>query len=277
MGHRFLKAIPEFRKSYALLSLNHSADTAVIFVHGFAGSPTGTWLDFHGLVKICSPNYPWWDNADLFFYSYESLRTPILVNAGSFDRFVAHILSKDPTGIPRFPASTGSPHSKLVLVGHSEGAVVIRRWILNCFKKIEKASDYKDDRILTAARADLALNSQLRLFAPACMGTNFSSLLGFATSFSLISAIASSSLVRNELKPNSPILEPLKTGTENASAKFREIHGFKAKVLFGEHDQVVHTEAYDCDDIDPDFPTGHDHTSVCKPEFKYLKPLEFVL
>jgi hypothetical protein len=273
---RVLKAIPEFRKSYALVSLDHSADTAVIFVHGFAGSPTGTWLDFHGLIKICSPNYPWWDQADLFFYSYESLRTPILANAEEFERFVLHILSSDATEAVRFPARTGKPHSKLVLVGHSEGAVVIRRWLLDCFMRIEKAHNYKDDPILNAVTQELALNSQLRLFAPACMGTNFSSLLGFANSFSLFSAIASSSLVRNELKPNSPILEPLKTGTENASKRFRDVPAFKAKVLFGKRDQVVHTAAYECDDIDSNFPIGHNHTSICKPGFKYLKPLEFV-
>lgn len=273
--YRIPKAIPEFRKSYALVTHDRSADRMVVFVHGFAGSPTCTWLDFQGLVKICSPNYPWWDKADLFFYSYESLRTPIGVNARRLEKFVDHILSNDATGSPLFPSWNGNPHAKLILVGHSEGAVVIRRWLLDRFGRIERASGYKDNQVLKAAKVDLALNSEVRLFAPACMGTNFSSLLGFATSFwALVSALASSSLVRNELLPNSPVLEPIKTGTENANTRFREIPGFAAKVLFGDTDQVVYTAAYKCDDIE--YADNQDHFSVCKPNFGYLRPLEFV-
>jgi hypothetical protein len=160
-------------------------------------------------------------------------------------------------------------------VGHSEGAVVIRRWLLDRFNQIDKANGYKDDLVLKMAKADFALNSELRLFAPACMGTNFSSFLGFATSFStLVSALASSSLVRNELLPNSPVLEPIKTGTENASTRFRGLSALEAKVLFGDSDQIVYTASYKCDDME--YVEGRDHFSVCKPEFRYLRPLEFV-
>ena len=273
--YRIPKAIPEFRKSYALVCADQSADTMVVFVHGFGGTPTSTWLDFHGLVKICSVNYPWWEKCDLFFYSYESLRTPIGVNAQTLGKFVDHILSKDATGSPRFPASSGESHARLIFVGHSEGAVVIRRLLIDRLNTIEKANAHKDDLVLKAAKADIVLSSQLRLFAPACMGTNLSSLLGFATSLStLVSAIASSSLVRNELLPNSPILRPIESETENASAKFQGIPGFAAKVLFGDHDQVVYTASYKCDEIA--YANGQDHFSICKPDFSYLRPLEFV-
>src|SRR4029077_6756555 len=145
------------------------------------------------------------------------------------------ITSRDVNGVPRFPASTGNPHTKLILVGHSEGAVVIRRWLLDRFNQIEKANGYKHDLVLKAAKTDIALSAEVRLFAPACMGTNFSSFLGFATSFSaLVGALTSSSLVRNELLPNSPVLEPIKSGTELASSKFRDISALAAKVLFGD-------------------------------------------
>jgi hypothetical protein len=273
--YRIPKAIPEFRKSYALVCADQCADTMVIFVHGFGGNPTSTWLDFHGLVKVCSVNYPWWDKCDLFFYSYESLRTPIGLNAQTLGRFVEHVLSKDATGSPRFPSSTGQSHTRLIFVGHSEGAVLIRRLILDRLNAIQKANAYKNNLVQKATKADIVLNSQLRLFAPACMGTNFSSLLGFATSLStLASAIAASSLVRNELLPNSPILRPIESETENASTKFPQISGFAAKVLFGDSDQVVYTASYKCDDIA--YEDGRDHFSICKPDFDYLRPLEFV-
>ncbi|SRR6266446_51303 len=273
--YRIPKAIPEFRKSYALVRADQSADTMVVFVHGLGGKPTSTWLDFHRLIKICSVNYPWWEKCDLFFYSYESLRTPIGVNAQRLGKFVDYILSKDATGSLRFPASSGKSHARLIFVGHSEGAVVIRRLVLDRLNKIEKANSHKRNLILKAAKADIILSSQLRLFAPACMGTNFSSFLGFATSLShLVSAIASSFLVRNELLPNSPVLRPIESETENAHSKFQQIPCFPAKVLFGDHDQVVYTASYKCDEID--YENGQDHFSICKPDFWYLRPLEFV-
>jgi hypothetical protein len=42
--------IPGYDKSYALVS-DDNALRAVVFVHGFGGSPTGTWRDFHGLIE----------------------------------------------------------------------------------------------------------------------------------------------------------------------------------------------------------------------------------
>lgn len=75
------KYLPGYGKSYALIADTAEADTAVIFVHGFGGSPTSTWRDFHGLVDEYSSEYDWWPKSDMFFYSYESLRTPIRRNA----------------------------------------------------------------------------------------------------------------------------------------------------------------------------------------------------
>ncbi len=273
--YRIPKTIPEFPKSYALLSTDPNVDTAVVFVHGFGGAPTSTWLDFHGLVKICSSNYPWWEKSDLFFYSYESLKTPILVNAETFALFLEHILSRDENGAWRFSASRSVSKRQLFLVGHSEGAVVIRRMLLDRFNNLKEVSKLKGPKLKAALKADIVLNSQLRLFAPACRGTNFSSLLGFVTSFStLISAIASTSLVRNELLKNSPVLTQIREDTGTARTKFPEVPSFTANVLFGDLDQVVYTVSYGWDRVKT--AKGHDHFSICKPHFRYLRPLEFV-
>src|SRR5947207_7847931 len=80
--------IPGYGKSYALLSTNTEADVAVVFVHGFAGKPTSTWIDFQGLVDEYSPDYPWWTISDLFFYGYNSLDVPIRRNAELLGSFV---------------------------------------------------------------------------------------------------------------------------------------------------------------------------------------------
>ena len=276
MGHqRFPKSIPEFSKSYALLSDDPSVDTTVVFVHGFGGRPTSTWLDFHGLVKMCSGKYPWWQKSDLFFYSYESLKTPILANAERLGLFLNHILSKDENGALRFSASQSASKRQMVLVGHSEGAVVIRRMLLDRFNTLKQTPQLKAAKLKAALKADIVLNSRLRLFAPACMGTNFSSLLGFATSFStLIAAVASSSLVRNELLKDSPVLTQIREETDKARTKFPNVPSFTANVLFGVPDQVVYTVSYSWDDTKT--LKGHDHFSICKPQFSYLRPLEFV-
>ena len=36
--------------SYALLSRDGDATTAVVFVHGFTGNSVGTWVDFQNLA-----------------------------------------------------------------------------------------------------------------------------------------------------------------------------------------------------------------------------------
>jgi hypothetical protein len=77
---RVPKFIDGFGQSYAMLC-HTTPDTAILFVHGFGGKPTSTWRDFHGLVDDYSPDYKWWTTSDMFFYAYESLRTPIRRNA----------------------------------------------------------------------------------------------------------------------------------------------------------------------------------------------------
>jgi hypothetical protein len=140
-------------------------------------------------------------------------------------------------------------YNDLILSGHSEGGVVIRRSILDRYEaiqlEVEKANPVADANVLKAAmkpllQADFILASYLRLFAPACMGTNFSSWARFLTSLShLVSAITSSSLVRNELLSGSPILETLQSGTEEAHAEFREVRGLYTRPMFGIPDQIV--------------------------------------
>jgi len=295
---RIPKLIVGFGKSYALLSNHRQVDTAVVFVHGFGGSPTSTWRNFQDLVDEYASDYPWWATSDLFFYSYDSVKTPVGVNAEKLASFLNDVLYQ-PTlreirpadFLPQSGASMESfnwgtsNYKNLVCAGHSEGAVLIRRLVLDRFYFLKKAATKSagqgsgrktaHQRLQKASKADFLLNAHMRFFAPACLGTNFSSLFGFATSFSaLISAIAASSLVRNELLPDSPILKQIQTETESACDKFPLLRAFTAKVLFGDRDQIVYTAAYNCDDIA--YQVGHDHFSICKPKYVYKRPLQFV-
>ena len=278
-GERRPQSIDGFSKSYALIP--EKASTAVVFVHGFAGSPTGTWRDFHHLSREYTSEFLWWDTAALFFYKYDSTQTPIRVNAELLCEFLTVILGAPRMAAKRRPARM---YKSLVLVGHSEGAVVIRRMVLNKIEAlVEKGKQQRlSGRKLAKwvdgqASGDQILGASLYLFAPACSGTNFSGVLGFVHGVSsFFSAIAASSLVRNELKKGSPILANLQTGTNQAFVEHRGIRALPAKVLFGDHDQVVYTEIYTCDQMDVPFAVGHDHFSVCKPRYIYKRPLAFV-
>ena len=85
------KPIPGYGKSYGLLAKSQVVDTAVIFVHGFGGKPTSTWINFQGLVDEYSGEFTWWATSDMFFYAYESLHTPIRNNANLLEKFVEDV------------------------------------------------------------------------------------------------------------------------------------------------------------------------------------------
>ena len=293
-----LKSIPNFQKSYALLSGEERVERAVVFVHGYGGGPTTTWREFHSLVDEYRETFEWWSASDLFFYSYESRWTPIGVNAQRLALFLHEILNSSSlreTNPANFLPQTGqslpsftwgsSTYRDLLCVGHSEGAVLIRRIVLDRLNELkrgarqsaENATEEKTAEQLfqELSERDMALGSHLRFFAPACLGTNFSSWLGFLVSISgIFSALAASSLVRNELLPESPILKQIQTETEKAHDSFPHLRAFSAKILFGDSDQVVYTGGYNCDEIM--YETNCDHFRICKPTSVYLRPLEFV-
>jgi hypothetical protein len=292
-GERILKAIDGFYKSYALFLSSGQSTRAIVFAHGFGGAPTSTWHDFHGLSEEYAKEYPWWNGATLFFYSYDSIRTPINVNAVRLREFLTVILSVPDVKVNRTSGRLKAArqginnlwkYKNLLLVGHSEGAVVIRRMILNELEALEREgrANGLSGRQLRKwidvnARGKIVLRAAVRLFAPACAGTNFSGALGFVHGIShFFSAIASSSLVRNELLQGSPILSGLQAGTEAAFKNHPKISALPAKILFGTEDQVVYTDKYACDEIVEPYPYGHDHFSVCKPKYTYKRPLEFV-
>jgi hypothetical protein len=295
-GTHALKAISEFKNSYALLSEAEAVRVAIVFVHGFGGSPTGSWHNFQGLVDQFSNQFTWWCDSDLFFYSYDSIKTPIRVNAVRLRSFLETIsesntlhdmivaCAKSNESVDKAFRWGSSKYTKLVLVGHSEGAVIIRRLVLDRFEKLKKegkllCSDAakRTEWVRETASEDLIMNGSLCLFAPACLGTNFSGRLGFVSTLShFFAAIAASSVVRNELLHDSPILRQIQTATEATCEEYPGISALQARVLFGTRDQVVYTGSYACDEIVEPYERGKDHFSVCKPSRFYLRPLQFV-
>ena len=70
------------KNSYALLSTTaESTSTAIVFVHGFMGDATKTWLRFQSLIDELSDRYPTYAHSDLYFYDYPSVDHHALVSA----------------------------------------------------------------------------------------------------------------------------------------------------------------------------------------------------
>ena len=277
---RIPQYIPGYGASHALLSKEAASDTAIIFVHGFWGKPTSTWGDFSELAREYTPDYPWLATSDIFLYAYDSLNTPIRYNTKRLNDFVNTVWDSS------WQEATVREHPKyedLILVGHSEGGVLIRRLILDRYETIKLATEGANpgadahalDVLLAPALAsDVVLAAHLRLFAPACMGTNFSSYAALASLPLIASAAAANALVKGELLPESPILHNLKRGTEKAHERFPQIRSFFIQPLFGVPDEIVYSESYNEEKLlwEP----GCNHRSVCKPTYTYKRPLGFI-
>src|SRR5690242_3399027 len=127
--------IPGWRKSQALLSLS-SATTAVVFVHGFYGDRRKTWINFQAMIEARSAP-AWWSTVDLYFYAYPSVRQQLGPNADKLEKFIGYIWPNPPRGLltldrPFVPVTTlkDRRYTDIVLIGHSEGAVVIRTMLM---------------------------------------------------------------------------------------------------------------------------------------------------
>ena len=111
----------------------------MIYVHGFLGSATETWSDiiYHVDILDHSP----FDKSDLYFFDYPAERNIVAASVKRLQRFISTVypdptlLFAEPQALPLSPEVDFSslrgakPYSKLILVGHSLGAVIIRRFI----------------------------------------------------------------------------------------------------------------------------------------------------
>lgn len=275
----FAYALQNFRGGYALISDSPDTDKAAVFVHGFAGGPASTWVDFQGLVDSGLPEVPeWWQTTDMYFYTYESVDGSLEFNTLDLKNFVSQMFPEMETHRlievrkNQFAKSAPYPfrsltrsYSKLVFVGHSEGAVIIRKLIVSTIRDLEYAnSDIKNGDVIGAT---------LNLFSPAILG--FSPSGGYALLLELDLANAKNMLrAHNELKYDSPLLGDLKSATVSLAKQYPDVSALRAWVGFGGDERIVYIGNYL---TDPEVVklTGS-HTSVCKPDADFMQPFEFV-
>jgi hypothetical protein len=295
--------IPNSPKRYALISRHPATRTAVVFVHGFLGDSVGTWEQFQVKIDQISTSLKWWSTCDLFFFGYPSADQRIGLSASQLLGFLRQIIP-EPNPLLFFPGETArtftpdldissfalrasSPYTALVLVGHSQGAVVIRQAILDSVDsartRLRQACgpDLDDPSAFDFLDAwfALLLNARLCLFSPAHRGLSLSGLAGVLYESSLLRsifqpALAGLSPAFRELQDSSQTLADLRTRTESHFDAFR-LPALSATIVYGAEDHVVSDLRFSCDPP-PIYQPGQTHASVCKPTAAYTAPLEHV-
>jgi hypothetical protein len=264
--------------SCALVSDGSEVDTAIVFVHGFLGDAQGTWLNFQESICSQGASHSLWSKCDVFFFSYGSFSDDITESARALLTFVRGVFPKPPSwmfkiakyfkGLPPsvLDLTTDMPTYKhLVLVGHSEGGIVIRR-------AVDLAYGKKMNRILMA---------RLALFAPAHKGVKLSGWIGACLVVGRVDAVLMPFLNFSdafvEMKQGNLLTEiENHTKVYREESKGREPIAFRAHVLFGSVDHVVQKGFYPWDCFH-DSEIGKDHVSICKPSASYNRPIKFVL
>jgi hypothetical protein len=294
--------LPSAHGSYALLSDLSGVETAVFFVHGFGGDPLGTWQHFQTLIDSVQDPFPWWKESDLYFFKYASVFDRIAVSANELATFIEKFFPEaqfrdiyrtrvKPTDAVVSPGTLGCRRYKnLVLVGHSEGAVLIRKVAIDFVRRYEQKNLNLPTALLasvggtTSPEAGFSadstpvdrgmLNASLCLFAPAIFGASPSDLPGFAAGMPFFRTIMGASAGYRDLS-SAMFLHSLRDDTLHLADRYQEFRVLRARVWWGKKDSIVTPGEYRTDSP-AKYVDQRDHVSICKPAWDYLEPLEWV-
>lgn len=219
---------------------------------------------------------PWWTKYDAFFYAYKS-QGQIGPGSASLLEFVANVYPR--TKWRELGADAGIPsreYSNLILVGHSEGGVLIRKAIL---RQAQLHTSRKPALVAKRIREDGVLGAYVRLFAPAYWGALLSGYKGLLLRTpiigDLVQPLLQTSAAYKQLQATSPLLNDLRNRTVELATQYPKVRGFRALNLFGGDDDIVSSDSLSTDPP-AQYERGHSHRSICKPTRRYLRPLTFV-
>ncbi len=281
-GHHY-HYFEQFEGSFALLSSLETVQTAIIFVHGFGGDAVGTWNEFHMMVDdIDWTSY--FSESDLFFFQYSSVWERIQSSTDRLLRFLDKVIFQP--DMSNFTVSIdalrvqddvqpelGEPlntisalpavrqYRQVILVGHSEGGVVIRNGV--------------KDRLNGNSPI---LRCQLVLFAPAIGGYAPAGFLGTLANWpflgTILDAVLQAAPAYQDLRDND-LLKEIRRKTERkdreaSKAKDKSKPALGAYIVWGRRDRVVKPRKYDHDSEDFEY---CNHVDVCKPSSSYCSPL----
>jgi pimeloyl-ACP methyl ester carboxylesterase len=266
-NHYMLQRIPVGRNSEAAWAV-HPTGHALVFVHGFRGSATGTWPIFPSMLREESKCAGW----DFVFYGYDGAKTRA-TNSAHFLKEFLDLLFRDPLSIIN-PALAGKPqrpagfaYQRIVIVAHSLGAVVGRQALLNA---------HLDKKTWVPQTA-------LILFAPAHMGASIVSLVTEMVGGFQVGLLAGAAFllklrwkVLRDLEPDSKTLQTLLENTKSELRKGNARHLQALRVVHAAGEGVVETVRFA---EDPPHEAWEDvsHGGICKPNYEFPEPVRFVV
>lgn len=228
-----------------------------VFVHGFKGDALMTWTFFSSMM-IEDPEFI---DADILFYGYNSWNGQMRDQGSDLLEFLNYHVSYLPGNF--YDDKRGQDYRKIVIVAHSQGAIIAR------FALLKSIRDKLEWRGLV----------KLVLFAPAHNGSRIQNLLMLVLPAigKLIGGIIMYNLVvLDELRPQSVALNGLKEevklyiGTDEEDI-------LSAYIIEAYGDKVVHNEPFCYDLYYPKGPVNEvSHTSVCKPAYDYMLPIDII-
>ncbi len=279
------RSIPDFVGSYVLLSTSDNVNTAIFFVHGFMGDSNDTFWAFQYFCDAAGTP-KWWEDVDLYFFSYNSVTDLLSTSTNKWSDFLRWHFPQPPAKLFKIQAyempfrtndvdirvrELGQGYSNAILVGHSEGAVLIRSDLVN------RSRDGYTRKEAVELNTDPVLHSLVRLFAPAHLGACPTGIFGLIFNTPIIKTSATMFLdwskAATELR-KSPILEHLKESTEELASQ-THLSAYHADVVFGGDESVVSVGGFMSDNMHVNV-LGHTHTSICKPTHAFDFPLTFV-
>ena len=242
----------------------------VVFVHGFAGHPVKTWIDFQGAARTDFPNW------DLYFYGYRSIRSRITACATQFRRFLCDLMSRD-FERDRIWGSVSNraldfEYQRIVVAAHSAGAIVVRRAIL-------------DQIMLDRSEGSLGTSWLKRvlflLYAPAHMGADIIQLGSMALRpiklVPIEAVVKAYAPVLMDLAVDSPIIKQLRDDAVSiATSDYCVACLIPTATVTAQFDQVVNPTRFPID-MPPFDNLRTDHVNVCKPSQRFTDPMRAFL
>lgn len=264
-----------WRHSQAMLCYHDMVENAIVFVHGWGGSPGGTWEAFSQALATMGQA----GQSDVFFLAYPSRGNQVAFCAAPLRNFL-FTLVRDPlseiidlTLGPHVPARRRrQQYRRIYVVAHSMGAVIARRAIIDL--------DRPSSEALTPEESDLF---RLLFFAPAHCGSHLALLIGSGLGLDFVpGAKVAGHLAQIWL----PSLRDLEVGSRALSDLERDCRSLRqeragrdapvdhliARVYHAHRDRVVSQNSFDAD---PPFQPVMDrnHHNICKPDPDFQMPV----
>jgi pimeloyl-ACP methyl ester carboxylesterase len=240
----------------------------LVFVHGFKGSAVDTWKGFPSQLAPHAKIHGY----DLVYFGYESVVQTAGESANQLHRFLDDVLTKTDRTVNKslggydisFRREKEWAYKEVVLVGHSLGACVIRRAMLNQLQGGRNSWSIDGIKMLWFAPAHSGARI-FRLLTAASLGFSVGGLDSLATFFA-------PSL--QDLSPGSDFLRKLRDETDELREKFPFLN---ANLTFWAwKDKVVLNDPFKGDVAPFEEVRGVNHISICKPN-AYGRTVELLL